>query len=260
MSLQHQSVRPHEVVISDDGSEDSQLPVLEQLAPTLDFKLVFARQDDQGFRLARCRNNGIMAASGDYIIFMDQDLLFTRDYVKTHRDNAAPGQFLVSQVVRLSEEQSRQITDTMIMDSDYSAILTPEQLKENRAQFRRDGFYYYSRNVGYRTHRPKLKGGLASILKEDILRVNGYDEQFVGWGNEDDDLGRRLYAAGIRGRNPFRNDFALHFYHEPYHDNGERVNEKYYRKRVAQLSAHNYRCDHGIDDREADTFYQKRIN
>jgi hypothetical protein len=46
--------------------------------------------------------------------------------------------------------------------------------------------------------RPKLVGGNIGIWRSDYERVNGYDENFRGWGCEDDDLRLRLRAAGIR--------------------------------------------------------------
>ena len=42
-----------------------------------------------------------------------------------------------------------------------------------------------------RQARPDEAVTLAAILK-----VNGFDEEFIGWGQEDDDLGRRLHASG----------------------------------------------------------------
>jgi predicted glycosyltransferase involved in capsule biosynthesis len=37
-----------------------------------------------------------------------------------------------------------------------------------------------------------------SLWREDLLRVNGMDEAFSGWGLEDSDLVIRLYRAGVR--------------------------------------------------------------
>jgi hypothetical protein len=45
--------------------------------------------------------------------------------------------------------------------------------------------------------RPKLLGGNLGIARADYERVNGYDENFQGWGCEDDDLRLRLRAGGV---------------------------------------------------------------
>ena len=73
-----------------------------------------------------------------------------------------------------------------------------------------------------------------------------YDEEYQGWGNEDDDLGIRFYAAGIRGLNPFNKDYVIHFYHTRFHS-GERVNRSYYHKRRKEINKSNYRCRYGYE-------------
>ena len=37
------------------------------------------------------------------------------------------------------------------------------------------------------------------IYKKDIESINGYDENYVGWGGEDQDIALRLVLAGFRG-------------------------------------------------------------
>lgn len=252
LSLRYQSQPPAEVVISDDGSSDSQLPILQQLAGELNFHLVFVTQEHDGFQLARCRNNGVLTASGDYLVFMDQDLLLTHNYLATHYRHAAPNRFLVPQVVRLTEEQSRCVTPELLQQGQFVSLLTTSQQHKNRRQYQQDRFYSLARVCGYRTHRPKLKGGLFSIFRQDLLRVNGYDEAYRGWGNEDDDLGRRLYAAGIPGRNPFRQDYAVHLHHEPYHNDGERSNRDYYEQRKKRIRAGDSACSVGLVQRRVE--------
>jgi hypothetical protein len=46
--------------------------------------------------------------------------------------------------------------------------------------------------------KPKLNASDFGIWREDFEAVNGFDEGFVGWGCEDDDLGKRLRRAGVR--------------------------------------------------------------
>ena len=39
--------------------------------------------------------------------------------------------------------------------------------------------------------------GHFSLFKEDILKINGYDEKYKGWGAEDCDLDTRLVQSGL---------------------------------------------------------------
>jgi len=51
-----------------------------------------------------------------------------------------------------------------------------------------------------RTGRPVMRGMNFSAWKADLLAVNGWNEEYVGWGREDDDLVARLQFQGLSGR------------------------------------------------------------
>jgi hypothetical protein len=61
--------------------------------------------------------------------------------------------------------------------------------------------------------KPRLAGGNFSVGREDYARVNGFDERFRGWGQEDDDLGLRLRAAGVRLESILDRTWSLHVWH-----------------------------------------------
>ena len=66
--------------------------------------------------------------------------------------------------------------------------------------------------VGHPT-KPRLAGNNVGIWRSDYERINGYDENFVGWGWEDDDLGRRLRRAGVQIRSILRWTNTFHLWH-----------------------------------------------
>ena len=49
-----------------------------------------------------------------------------------------------------------------------------------------------------------------SFWREDIIKINGYNEAFLGWGGDDSELANRLHNAGIAGK---RLKFAAIIYH-----------------------------------------------
>jgi GT2 family glycosyltransferase len=63
--------------------------------------------------------------------------------------------------------------------------------------------------------KPKLYGGNVGIFREDYQRINGYDENFRGWGCEDDDLRLRLRQAGVRIRSVLGATRTYHLWHPP---------------------------------------------
>ncbi|MCA9149631.1 MAG: hypothetical protein KDA92_10045, partial [Planctomycetales bacterium] len=61
--------------------------------------------------------------------------------------------------------------------------------------------------------KPKLFGGNIGIHRADYERINGYDENFRGWGCEDDDLRLRLRSVGVRIRSILRWTRTYHLWH-----------------------------------------------
>lgn len=244
--MQCQSVLPHEVVISDDGSQTDIVGHIRDLISDVDFKTTYVKQEHKGFRLAKCRNNGVRTAEGDFLIFVDQDLIFTRNYMKTFIDHQKEKQFCVSYPIRLSKQQTECCDSAAIQNFNFDHCIDRKQIEKIHSQYRKDRLYFLLKKIRLREIGPKLRGGVAAINREDFLKVNGYDEQYQGWGNEDDDLGRRLYKAGIVGTNPFYHEYPLHLYHPPYHVDGIRANKEYYNQRIEAIRGGQYLCEFGL--------------
>ncbi len=52
-----------------------------------------------------------------------------------------------------------------------------------------------------------------SAWRDDLLRVNGFDERFEGYGGEDQELAKRLRHAGVRRRQLKFAGLAIHLHH-----------------------------------------------
>ena len=246
LSLASQSRLPDEVVVADDGSREDLPGLLKAMKSSLPFPLRFVTQDDAGFRLARCRNNGIRIASGDLVLSTDQDIVFTKDYVRTFAEAIGTGEFIVSFPVRLDADQTTGLTEKRVSEADYAGLVRPEQLKEINGQYRKDLFYRVLYALKLRRIGPKLRGGVFGAWREDLLAVNGFDENYKGWGNEDDDLGHRLYRYGITGRNVTRTELPLHLEHPVNNAALKRPNLPYYQKRLAEIRSGTFLAPNGI--------------
>jgi glycosyltransferase involved in cell wall biosynthesis len=249
LSLASQSCSPAEIIVSDDGSEEDVLGVVRRCLPMLACAVSYVRQPDRGFRLAKCRNNAVRLSSGSTLVFMDQDIIGTKGYLATFERTVAPRLFAVAYPARLSEAQTRRLSDEVIQRGRLDRLLTRRQRNRIRRQFAKDLVYYHARRwrlLG--ANRPKLRGGAFGVRREDILGVDGFDENYEAWGSEDDDLGRRLYASGTRGRNAFLKDYHLHLFHAPHHDQGRRLNVAYTRRRMVQIRAGDVRAVSGLSN------------
>ena len=70
---------PLEVIIINDGSTDKSPELAQKLAETHD-SVSYISQKNQG--VAKARNTGIKASSGEYILPLDGDDLISKDYIK----------------------------------------------------------------------------------------------------------------------------------------------------------------------------------
>jgi hypothetical protein len=53
-----------------------------------------------------------------------------------------------------------------------------------------------------------------AFWKNDLLNVNGYNEEFSGWGKEDNDIASRLINAGVKLRFLKFGAIAYHLHHK----------------------------------------------
>ncbi|MFH1007965.1 MAG: glycosyltransferase [Candidatus Latescibacterota bacterium] len=248
-SLNSQSHLVEEAVITDDGSQQDIAGTIKEIVHDLRFQVKYVRQEDKGYRVAKCRNNGARIAAWSHLIFIDQDIVLTKHCIKTLVEARQKGIFHTSYPIRLTETQSEMVTDDMIKNGDFTALITQKQIRKVRRQFSKDRTYYIlKRYLHLREIGPKLRSCVFSIHEDDFRCVNGFDENFQGWGNEDDDLGRRLHKHAILGRNPFLNEFPLHLHHSPFHQDGYRTNREYYEKRIREIRAGQYRSQYGIEN------------
>lgn len=246
-SLKFQTVTPHELILTDDGSDEDILGTIQNIIRGFRFSVKYVSQKHQGFRLAKCRNNGVRNATGDYFIFIDQDIVLNRTFLEICVKERRERQFCVSYPVRLTADQSQLVTPEVIGRGDWQGIVTEAQRRKIKKQYVKDKFYRIIRSLHLRRRGPKLRGGAVAINRDDFVAINGYDENYQGWGNEDDDLGRRLYAIGVSGKNPFYSEFPLHLFHLPYHQNGIRVNRAYHSQRRKEILRGDFRCKFGLD-------------
>lgn len=211
-----QSRLPDEVIVTDDGSREDTAQLLREAARGFPAPLRHVWQPDDGFRLARSRNRGIAAARSDYIIQVDGDMILHRHFVADHLALARPGSFLQGTRIRTTEAETARLL----------AGGAPRFGWFVDAYFREEGdrsTYHFGR----RHHTLRLPwlariksrstghpmGCNVSFWRDDLLRVNGYDERMRGYGSEDLEIDIRLRNAGLRRRQLKFAALALHLEH-----------------------------------------------
>ena len=199
LALARQTLLPAEVLVADDGSPADTRDALADLCRALPFPVVHVWQPDEGFRAARSRNNAIHLAGSMRLAFLDQDTLPHCRWLATHMACLRPGVMCLGHVCDLPEDVVARLSPELVAAGEFETVLTPLDARElNRLQ-RKATCYAWLRALGMGVKaKPKLRASNMAIGRAELLAVNGFDEAYVGWGQEDDDLGRRLYMAGLR--------------------------------------------------------------
>jgi glycosyltransferase involved in cell wall biosynthesis len=243
-SLKNSSNYFDEVVVADDGSSEKVVNEVKKYINDYPFPIVHAWHPRNGARRAACRNNGIRHAGGDYLIFLDADFVVLPYAIKSHIDAAKPGWFAAGRCKYSTEEQAGRIfssgISTDLLENIYAELSEEPIVKEHREFIR----YGILRKLRLASARKQTFGGHFSIYKKDIESVNGYDENYVGWGGEDQDIAMRLVMAGLRGTSVIKTARILHLWH-PREIGGkhwkEGVNAEYFFRKIIPVY-----CDNGL--------------
>jgi len=252
-----QTLMPAEVVVADDGSGPETAEALRSLAAGLPFALLHVRQPHDGFRAARSRNNAIAAASSPNLAFLDQDTMPHPDWLACHAAALDPGAFSLGASLNLIPERKPDLTPDRIRSGEFTHWHTAADQRRLRRFHVKSSAYAVAKRFGLAPlNRPSLRSGNFAIHREILLRVNGFDESFVGWGQEDDNLGRRLYLAGIR---PVVRIWQARVTHIPHpRRNGDRREGANIRKHRARLAES--RTAAGLDGRPYPDVVMNRLN
>lgn len=202
-----------EVIISDDGSSEETVSKLKRLIKNYDFPIRHVWQKKEGFRVAAARNNGIREAKGDYLIFFDCDFLVLPGALEEHLKRAQRKRFVAGNCKYLSETQTNITFSNNLAPEKlaklYNSLPEENLLKEHRKSIKRTLFM----RLHLLSPSKQTLGGHFSIHREDIEYINGYDENYVGWGGEDEDLGIRLVMASIYCKSAIPYARILHAWH-----------------------------------------------
>lgn len=210
-----QADRDFEMIVADDGSTQDTRRLVEDCARRAPFPLSHVWQEDQGFRAAAIRNRAVAQTRADYVLFTDGDCIPAPWFVAAHRRLAEPGWFISANRVLLSEAFTRRVLAEGLAIQRWG---WPQWIGAWRRRDVNRLFPLLSLPLGSlrKLGAKRWEGAKTcnlSAWRADLLRVNGLDESYSGWGLEDSDLVVRLMRAGVRHKSARFAAPVLHLWH-----------------------------------------------
>ena len=237
-SIESQTITPDEVIVADDGSTAETKAVVSKFQEDSNLNIIHSWQKDKGFRAAKSRNKAIVKSSGDYIILVDGDVILHRKFIQDHINNAQANYFVQGSRVLLTEDETNKILDSKRIS--FSFFSSGLKNRKNAIHSNLMSKFFSTK----KNYIHGIKTCNMGFYKQDCININGFNNDFEGWGREDSEFIVRLLNSGINRKNVHFNAIQFHLWHK---DNSR---ESLERNNLILKEAINNRikwCDNGIN-------------
>ena len=238
-ALENQTRLPEELIIADDGSGPETSEKIALFSSDPPYKMIHVWQEDCGFRAARIRNEAIRKATGEYIILLDGDCVPHRSFVEDHLSLAEDGFFIQGKRILVSKRLSSSFSykDTRSMSKLFRFVLSGDI----------SHMHHLLRIPAFPAFSSKKLSGIKScnmgFFKKDIVAVNGFNQDFEGWGREDSELAVRLYHYGLKRKEHLFLAICFHLWHEE-HDRTQLISNDQILNKTIQSKE--FFCSNGL--------------
>ncbi len=220
-ALERQTFRDFEVIIADDGSNQSAVDALQSMSDKASFPVFHVWHEDIGWRKNAILNSAVRASNADLLVFIDGDCVPVDTFLEDHFCYARHGEVSTGRRVMLTERVTNKLNPARIANGCMNKSLFFPLLFDTLFLHKRTKMEQMFRLKNKLLRRVFIKeknrfilGCNFSLYKDDLLKVNGFDERFIhpGYG-EDIDLGNRLNRAGIKTMSRKNLMVIYHTYH-----------------------------------------------
>jgi len=212
-----------EIIIADDGSNESTKAVIDQFSQSHGLPINHIWQEDEGFQKTKILNKAILASQTDYLIFTDGDCIARKDFVETHLTLRKSKHALSGGYFKLTEKISNDITPEIVTVQkcfDKLWLLAKGQPKSFKLNKLTKSKIKAKLLNTLTPTKATFDGMNVSCFKEDVLAVKGFDER-MQYGGEDREIGERMMNNGITFLQVRYSAICVHLHHERPYKNEE---------------------------------------
>ena len=211
--LQQKPMIDFETIIINDGIEDDTERICNLYHNRLNIKYLFTGQRNNKeikFRSPSIALNiGIKQATGDIIILTCPEVFYLNETIKKIIAPLLTNKKILSTPNFVYFDNTNQLTNKL-----FSSPKIPKNFM--------DMIEHSTARCKYGRKLPLCMG----MYKQELLKIGGYDEDFTGWGADDDDIVERLVLNGLNYH--YTNAKIIHLYHKKQYDRKNKINNKEY--------------------------------
>ena len=212
-SLLNQTFKDFEIVIADDGSGESIQKVVKKYQKKFKFPILHIWHKDKGFRKTVIVNKAVWSSRGNYLVFIDGDCILHHRFIEQHWKHRRLNHYLSGRRVMLDKKITSNLKIESILNSEIEKI---KFWKNNcDKQTIKHGIFIPNASLIENFFRKSygILGCNFSLYKGKFYKVNGYNQNIIGRGMEDIELGVRLAKSGVSGRTITREALMYHQFH-----------------------------------------------
>jgi len=208
-SLAQQTYSNFEVIIAEDGEDDSMKACIEHSMHTYRFPIQHVKHEDRGFRKIIIGNEAVRFARGEYVVFIDGDCVLHPRFIEEYHKAMKPGGFYFGRRVLLGPNTSSNLyTKATLSIPSVLSLLFSDSTQV------REALYLPFLSPKEKINR-EIWGCNWGLYKQHFIDVNGFDEDYVlPCFGEDLDIDWRLAQSGLK-RYSLKNKAIQYHLHHP---------------------------------------------
>lgn len=205
-SLAEQTYPVDQIIVSEDGNSQEMETFVASYTKQHN-NILHLSQPDKGWQKNRALNRAIAVSTGEYVIFIDGDCIPYPEFVEEHLKLQEPNSVLCGRRTEPGEFFSQQLRNRKMGIKHFTNgyLLNFFALKRDHVRHYDDGLYFGAGSLLFKLIRGSKKkenhivGCNFSCYKNDLIRINGFDEDFtMPTTGEDTDIERRMRLLGIK--------------------------------------------------------------